>query len=166
MIGISKEDFREIFDKYYEPVRNFIYYKAGNMQLAEDLAQDAFFRIWEKREEIRKETVKALIYKIANNLFLNWIEHQNVILKFSVKDSPVALHESPEFELEMKEFDKKLQDAINSLDEKKRVVFLMNRIDKYTYREIAESQGITVKAVEKRMEKAIDHLKKHIQFKI
>ena len=166
MIGINRDDFREIFDRYYEPVRNFIYYKAGNMQVAEDIAQDAFFRIWEKREGIRKETVKALLYRTAGNLFLNWVQHRNVVLKFSSAERPEVLNESPEFEMEMKEFDRKLQDAINSLDEKKRVVFLMNRIDKLTYREIAENQGITVKAVEKRMEKALDQLRKYIDHRI
>ena len=65
----------------------------------------------------------------------------------------------------MKEFDLRLQNALALLDEKKRSVFLMNRIDELTYNQIAENLGITVKAVEKRMEKALAFLRKKMDMK-
>jgi RNA polymerase sigma-70 factor (family 1) len=166
MGGINQDDFKNIFNLWYEPVRNFLYYKTGDMQAAEDLTHDAFLKIWEKRTAIKIETVKSLLFRIANNSFLNRLDHHKVILKFSGNYKPELVSESPEFEMEVKEFDKKLQDAINGLDNKKRIVFLMNRVEKFTYKEIAESQGITVKAVEKRMAKALAYLKKNIEINI
>jgi RNA polymerase sigma-70 factor (family 1) len=166
MGGINQTDFENIFNTWYEPVRNFLYFKSGNMHAAEDLAQDVFLKIWEKRSDIKIETVKSLLYTIANNLFLNRQDHKKVFLKFSVQFQPGILNEGPDFEMELKEFDLKLQAAINSLDDKKRTVFLMNRIEKLTYNQIAENLGITVKAVEKRMEKALTFLKQHIEYKI
>ncbi|HEX3009908.1 MAG TPA: sigma-70 family RNA polymerase sigma factor [Bacteroidales bacterium] len=166
MIGINQADFDDIFKNLYVPIRNFIYYKSGNVEFSEDIAQDAFLKIWEKREEIRPETVKQLLYTTANNLFLNKLERQKVSFNFRSSFKNDKLAESPEFELEMKEFDARLQTAIASLDDKKRTVFLMNRIDKLTYWQIAESLDITVKAVEKRMEKALAFLKKEINMNI
>jgi RNA polymerase sigma-70 factor (ECF subfamily) len=166
MIGINQADFDDIFKNWYVPIRNFIYYKSGNIELSEDVAQDAFLKIWEKREEIRPEIVKQLLYTTANNLFLNKLERQKVSFNFRSSFKNDKLAESPEFELEMKEFDARLQRAIASLDDKKRTVFLMNRIDKLTYWQIAENLDITVKAVEKRMEKALAFLKKEINMNI
>lgn len=167
MGGINQIEFENIFNTWYNPIRNFIYYKTGNKQAAEDIAQETFLKVWEKRETIKTETVKSLVYTIANNIFLNQLEHQKVHLKFTVKFKPNDIvKENPEYEMEVKEFDKKLHCAINGLDEKKRIVFLMNRIEKYTYNQIAENLGITVKAVEKRMEKALAYLRKEIEMNV
>ncbi|MDG2450070.1 MAG: sigma-70 family RNA polymerase sigma factor, partial [Saprospiraceae bacterium] len=97
---------------------------------------------------------------VANNLFLNQIQHQKVVLKFESRGHSERNDETPQFILEESEFKKKLEGAISSLPEDQRTVFLMNRIDKKKYREIAEIVGISVKAVEKRMHKALTHLRK------
>jgi RNA polymerase sigma-70 factor (ECF subfamily) len=166
MAGINQIEFDQIFGKWYDPIRNFLYYKTGDVQIAEDLAQDVFLRLWEKRDDVKLETVKSLLYTIANNLFLNSVSHQKVVLNFASNFIAEGSAESPDFELEMKEFDNRLQKAISSLDEKQRTVFLMNRIDGLTYNQIAEAIGLTVKAVEKRMEKALATLRKQIDNKI
>jgi RNA polymerase sigma-70 factor (ECF subfamily) len=74
--------------------------------------------------------------------------------------------ETPEFELEVKEFDRKLQRVLSELSEKSRTVFLMNRMDQMTYNEIAQNLDISVKAVEKRMKKALEFVRKEIEQKI
>jgi RNA polymerase sigma-70 factor (ECF subfamily) len=155
MAGINQIEFDQIFEEWYNPVRNFIYYKSGDLQIAEDITQDAFLKIWEKRESIKILTVKSLLYKIAGNMFLNRQEHKKVLFKF-INDYQVnEFSDAPDYELEMKEF-----------DEKNRVVFLMNRIDDLTYNEIAMNMGLSVKAVEKRMGKALSFLKEKLDVKI
>lgn len=165
-IGISKNDFDQIFNNWYEPVRNYIYYKSGDIQLSEDIAQDAFLKIWEKRENIVMHTAQNLVFKIAGNLFLNRMNHQKVNYNFVAEYSGNDRTESADFDLEMKEFDQKLQQALADLDDKKRTVFLMNRIDELTYSQIASALGITVKAVEKRMGKTLEILRKKIDMNI
>jgi RNA polymerase sigma-70 factor (family 1) len=166
MAGISQIEFDQIFIEWYNPLRNSMYYKTGDMQAAEDLVQDTFLKIWEKKETINPETVKSLIYKIANNLFLNRIEHEKVSFRFVTEYSGNDLSNAPDFELEMKDFDNKLQSSLGELDEKSRSVFLMNRIDELTYAQIADNLGLSVKAVEKRMSKAIAFLKERLDVKI
>jgi RNA polymerase sigma-70 factor (family 1) len=166
MQGINQAEFDQIFNSWYDPVRNFLYYKTGDVQVAQDLAQEAFLKIWEKRDGIKTETVKNLLFTIANNLFLNRLEHQKVTFKFANNYQGKTMAEAPDYELEMKEFDQKLQQALADLDDKKRTVFLMNRIDEFTYNEIAENLGLSVKAVEKRMEKALAFLRKRIEMNI
>ena len=57
--------------------------------------------------------------------------------------------------MEFSEFDLTIQQAISKLSEGQREVFLLNRIEKKTYNEIAELLEVSVKAVEKRMHKAL-----------
>jgi RNA polymerase sigma-70 factor (family 1) len=166
MAGLSQQEFDRIFLDWYAQLRNFIYYKTGDIQVAEDIVQDTFLKVWERRESIRTDTVKSLLYTIANNLFLNRIDHEKVLLKFTADYSLNEFSSAPDFELEMREFDEKLQRSLSDLDEKSRVVFLMNRIDDMTYREIAQNLGLSQKAVEKRMGKALAFLKDKLNMKI
>ncbi len=163
MLGINQAEFDVIFNRWYNPVRNFLYYKTGDVQAAQDIAQETFLKLWEKRETIKTETVKHLLFTIANNLFLNKLEHQKVAFNFRNSARLNTTSEAADFNLEMKEFDHKLQKALADLDDKKRTVFLMNRIDEFTYNEIAENLGLSVKAVEKRMEKALSFLRKRME---
>ena len=167
MPGIEINEFTELFNQLYQPVRNFVYYKTGDRDVADDISQDTFSKIWEKRETIRIETVRKLAYTIASNLCKNRFEHQRVALEFAGnKYISGGNAESPEFEMELKEFNDKLKSAINRLNEKNRTVFLMNRIDGLTYGEIAENLNLSEKAIEKRMKNALDELKKTIEYKI
>ncbi|MFK7922930.1 MAG: RNA polymerase sigma factor [Bacteroidia bacterium] len=151
--------FKSLYDDYYESVRNYLYYKSGNMPLAEDLTQEAFTILWKKRNSINPEKARSYLYTIANNLFLNEVKHQKVVLRFQQRPQRSIAFESPQFIMEEDEFRQKLENAIAALPEKNRIVFLMNRIEKLTYREIAERLELSVKAVEKRMHKALLELR-------
>ena len=69
----------------------------------------------------------------------------------------------PEFQYREKEFQQELNNAINKLTDKEREVFLLNRIEKKKYREIAKLLDISVKTVEMRMSSALLFLRKHIK---
>ena len=152
--------FQSIFVEQAERLRNFLYYKTGNLQQAEDLMQDAFGKLWENCAKVLLEKAKSFLFTVANNLFLNQVEHQKVVLKFEKRGHSQQSNLTPQFLLEEAEFKKRLENAISALPEGQRVVFLMNRIDKKKYREIAKELAISVKAVEKRMHKALAALRK------
>lgn len=152
--------FQTIYLKQAASLRNFLYYKIGNLQQAEDLMQETFGKLWENCAKVIAEKAKAYLFAIGSNLFLNQVAHQKVVLKFENKKHSQASNLTPQFLLEEEEFRQRLQSAISALPEGQRLVFLMNRIDKKKYREIAEELEISVKAVEKRMHQALVALRK------
>lgn len=162
----GKSWFKKVFDENYQYILNYLFYLSGDMELSEDLVQDVFLQLWEKRAEVKEETLKSYLFTIAKNCFLKNIRRQKYDLKFRSTYFEKIENESPSFILELKEFDIKLQQAIASLPEKSRVVFLMNRMDGITYREIAENLGVTVKAVEKQMSKALMILRQKLEVKL
>jgi RNA polymerase sigma-70 factor (family 1) len=158
----SKSWFENIFNLNYQVILNYLFYLSGDSGLSEDLVQDVFLQLWEKRDEVKDETVRAFLFTIARNSFLKSTRRQKYDLKFRSEYFIENEHESPEYLMEMKEFDRKLQEVIAALPEKSRVVFLMNRMDGITYREIAESLGVTVKAVEKQMSRALSIIREKL----
>ncbi len=161
MGNICKEEvYKRLYFEHSTYLRNFLYYKSGDMSLAEDLAQDAYIKLWENCKKVSLEKAKSYLFTVANNLFLNKVSRNKVALKFANQAKPESIDVSdPHYILQASEFKKRLEDAISALPENQRVVFLMNRIDKKKYREIAEELDISVKAVEKRMHKALASLR-------
>ncbi|MCA1919270.1 MAG: sigma-70 family RNA polymerase sigma factor [Flavobacterium piscis] len=155
--------FSSFFKSQIKSLRNFLFYKFGNMQQAEDLAQEAFVKLWQNCSAVPLEKAKSYIYTIANNSSLNQIAHQKVVLRYEKNFTGLdKTNENPEYILEEKQFQTKLLKAIEKLNEKQRTAFLMHRIDGKKYSEIAVDLNISVKAVEKRIHLALLSLRKEI----
>ncbi len=162
----GKSWFKHTFDKNYQHVLNYLFYLSGDAELSEDLAQDVFLLLWDKRLQIDDKTLRSYLFTIARNSFLKSIRRRKYDLKFRSELLENFETESPDYLLEMKEFDQKLQESLAALPERCRVIFLMNRMDGFTYREIAEALDISVKAVEKQMSKALSILREKIGGKL
>lgn len=164
----TRNDLKMLYDEYFESIRGFLYYKCGDVDLADDLVQETFIKVWNMRDEIKMETVKSLLYTIANNMLINHFNHQKVVREHQKSANPGSSSkaDSPQFQMEEAEFEAKLNNAIAKLPEDCREVFLMNRIDKLKYAEIAERLNLSVKAIEKRMSKTIGLLKESLGMKI
>lgn len=156
----EEKNFNFLFREHYEAVRNHMYYKCGDMDQAEDLVQNAFVELWKRCADVLFKKAKSYIYRACHNSFLNQIAHKKVVMKFEKTSNQRDMNqESPEYLMEVDEFKEKLERAISNLPPKEREVFLLSRIDKKTYKEISEVIGITVKAVERRMSKALLQLR-------
>jgi len=151
----QESTYRRLFMELAERLRNYLYYHCGNAQAAEDLAQEAFIRLWEHCKKVPPEKAKAFVYRVGFNLMLDMAKHKKVVRKFETARQEHSGPDDPHFQVEQHEFEERLWAVIRSMPEKNRVVFLMNRLDGMTYKQIAEAIGVTDKAVEKRMQKAL-----------
>lgn len=163
--GICEESvFSRFFAAHIKALRNYLYFKYGNEEQANDMAQDAFIKVWENCRNIPQDKAKSFLYTVANNASLNQIAHQKVVLRYAqTANHEHADHVNPEYMVEEDQFKDKLEKAIGSLTEAQRTAFLLNRIEGKKYHEIAEMLGISVKAVEKRISGALASLREQIE---
>lgn len=155
----EERTFNRIFNTHSRAIFKYIYYKYGNEEKAHDAVQEAFTRLWEHCKEVLPEKARSFVYTVANNLYLNTIKAEKIRLKYASLHVSHATDVSPEYLYEENEFKVRLEKAINDLPEGQRTVFLLHRIDGKKYSEIAEMEGVSVKAIEKRMHLALKSLK-------
>jgi RNA polymerase sigma factor (sigma-70 family) len=155
---LRKEDLKQIYGQYAKAIRSYLYYRSGNEEIANDLTQDTFVKLWEGNYQLQPNKIKALLYKIAGGLFVDYLRKQKTEADY-VEYFHLKLKESSKQEDQAEIYRQKCKTALSSLTEKERTVFLMNRMDGMIYKEIAEYLEISVKAVEKRMSNALKKLK-------
>jgi RNA polymerase sigma factor (sigma-70 family) len=160
---VTKEQFKNLFDLYFEDIRRYLYYRCGDTVLSTDLAQDTFMRIWEKQMDVQADRDKGLLYKIAGDLFVSHTRREGLrkaapdMIRFEQQ------YQTPEEEMQFRELQKKYEQVLMKLPENQRLVFLMSRTEELSYQEIATRLSLSVKAVEKRMSGALTRLRKELK---
>ena len=160
---MTKEEFKIIYDLYFDNIRSYIYYRSGNEELATDIAQEAFIKVWEKQFDYHPNRTKSLLYKIALDHYITHFRKGKVEAKYLNEVKLVSVDGIEDNSLEYKELKSRYEKTLAKLPEKQREVFLMSRLEELTYKEIAERLEIGVKAVEKRMSLALGVLKREIK---
>ncbi len=152
--------FDATFLKVAPRLRNYLYYRCGERETAADFVQEAFLRLWENCGKVNPDKASAWLYRVAENLLFKRSARARVVRKYEWRHEGLQSSvESPYDTLAEREFAERLRSAIAALPDGAREVFLLNRIDGMKYREIADLLGISQKAVEKRMHRALVSLR-------
>ena len=156
---MTQEEFKKLFEMHFAQVRNYVLYRSGDAEVATDIAQETFLKIWEKQQEVRTEKVKGLLFKMAGDLFVSHYRKEKLSYQFFNYFIVNEVSQTPEEIYSFKQLKGKYEKALEKMKDKPRIVFLMSRLEGLKYPEIAELLGISVKAVEKRMKQALEHLR-------
>ncbi len=157
---LTHKEFKILFDTYFESVRRFIYYRCGDTEVATDVSQETFMKLWEKQLYPEEGKEIALMFKIASNIFISKTRRNQTAANYQKSMVLDYASDSPHDQLEYSELKKKYEDALQILTDKQRTVFLLSRVEELSYLEMAQRLDISVKAVEKRMGQALASLRK------
>lgn len=153
--------FKELYHLYYEPLYRFAWRYIRDSELALDLVQETFTRLWIKRQTLDiDKPIKPYLFRIIHNLAIDHVRKQ------TVRDEAMHLLEINDFhedDHDGNETVETVQKIVQSLPEGQQEVFRMNRYEGLKYVEIANILGISVKAVEKRMSKALHTLRNELK---
>lgn len=150
-----------MFRKYYAYLCKTVVRVLSDEHTAEDLAQEVFFDVWRKRDDISVNTsLRGYLRRAAMNKTLNFIRDRKIKWddedKLAVKASEET---SAELELEGQDLERSIHEAIDLLPERCRLVFTLSRFEEMTNQQIADELTISVKTVENQMTKALKMLK-------
>ena len=155
MDSISKNTmitFHEIYENYSQDVYRYACWLCGSADDADDITSETFARAWVGKDAIRTETVKAYLFAIARNLYLQDYRKRKrqTDLSDSVADSSPAPDRLAESRLEL---DRAMQ-AIQALSEAERTALLLRVQHELSYEEIARTMQLPLTTVKVKIHRA------------
>ncbi len=119
-------------------------------------------KLWQKDLDFEEPGTKSLLYKMASDAFVSYYRKTQIAARYEESMELRVETSNPLEKLEYKEMHDRYVASLNEMNNNQREVFLMNRSEEMTYKEIAEQLDISVKAVEKRMSQALSFLRERL----
>lgn len=167
MIDGDEKAFKYFFDTYYDDLCNFVNSYLRDEPLSEDIVQNIFVYLWEKKDSLPFNcSIKSYLYTASKNKSLNHlrdVQNKNKIMAEFFAQPDIFSNEKADQFLEFEELKSIISNAIEVLPQKCKTIYKLSRDDGLTNKEIAESLGITVKTVENQMTIAIRKIKDFLQ---
>jgi RNA polymerase sigma-70 factor (ECF subfamily) len=180
MLRVRDDDptaFPNLVEIYQSRLVGVLNHLLGNMEEAEDLAQEVFLRVYRNRKKYTPTAkFSTWLFTIANNLALNALRNRQrrPLVPLEVHDSgPLGprpqeqlvqdRNQSPSHFLNHRELAERIRNALESLNERQKMAVVLNKFEDMGYAEIAEVMGLTTKAVKSLLSRARCRLREVLQ---
>lgn len=162
----DKRSFKKLFETYYLPLLQFAYRYVNCRTVAEGVVQDVFLWVWENRRSWEVQgKLKTYLFRAVKHQAIDYLRHERTRDKYQQQFSETQVQSvSPETpaENEKSAFMKAVQELIEELPQRPRMVYKLSRLEGLTYREIAEVLDISPKTVESHISRALDYLRTNL----
>jgi len=163
----DKDSFKKLYLQYHPVLFRFVVSRVHDKDLAEDIVQDTFIRVWRIRRSLASDkSFFSLIAKISSNLSKDYFKHEAVRSRHQEDITELYGQQSDTLEksLETVFMQENILNIVHRyLPLKQRTIFLLNRIEGKTNQEIAEILGISLRTVENQLYRALKTLRKKIK---
>ena len=161
--NITHNSLRQLFEQHFDPLCRFLACYTSDHMTIEDVVQDVFVNMWEKREELQIESPKTYLYSSARNRMLNYLreeKRQNTLLEQWVQSELEKKQGEECFNID--EFSRLAEIAIDNLPDKCRQIFNLSKKRNLTYKQIAGKLDISIKTVESQMGIALRKIREQL----
>lgn len=160
----NQSAFDSLYLFYAPKVREFVFRLLKNLGEAEDVTQNIFLRVWEKRRELGgTRSLRSYLYTMARNAVFDIFSHSIVEDKYMQEhiNSAAERRDAPLSEkIETEELALLIAVAVDRMPEQRRRVFSLSRYEELSNKEIAERLNLSVKTVERHMTAALSQLRR------
>jgi len=148
--------FQQLYEQYAKDVYRFSFWLSGNADDAKDITSETFVKVWTSAPEIRSASVKAYLFTIARNIFLQTKRKKGLFspLNDDAADEIILPDRNAEIRSEL---EVTLQ-AMQSLSEIDRTILIMRAQDELSYEEIAQATGLSLSSVKVKLFRAREKL--------
>nr|WP_255452834.1 RNA polymerase sigma-70 factor [Aquimarina sp. RZ0] len=159
----NSQVFELIFKKYFKPLVAYAHSYISDIDIAQDLTQDIFLKLYEKRSTIEIHTsLKAFLYTSIRNRCFDYIKTNNIHKKHKDQLQIVSSLNNIDDEdpmLQRAELYVKIHEAIKSLPDQNQKIFKLSRLNGMTNQEIADELQISKRTVETHISNALKKIK-------
>ena len=154
----KEEAYEYLFKVYYPRLKNYVLHYLKDDELAEDVLQNSMIKLFENRRRIKSQDAAAFLFIIVRNECLNELKVINKKRQYTEEINDYKeietlyntnLLNDPAHRMLYQELDSILNNAIERLPHKAKVIYMMSRIEGKTNKEIAAAMNLSIKAVEK-----------------
>jgi RNA polymerase sigma factor (sigma-70 family) len=153
--------------RYYAPLASFFRKRTRDTAEVQDLVQQVFLRLAQYREIDKIRNAEGFIFQTASNALKDHFRNSAVRNRYSKEQIEISggcgSDFSPERVLQGRESVAQLAGALRQLPERTRDVLMLRCFEGLKHAEIARLQGISVRAVEKHIERALTHLSSTVE---
>lgn len=145
-MGVEAEHFKQKFLPFHPKLFRIACALVGNKSDAEDILQDAYFKLWNKRNELPEiENPEAFCVTLVRNLCLDFLRSPRAGRRETEIEevTSLATDSSPEKELETKDKEQQIRQLINRLPDNQRQVIRLRGIDDCSMDEIEQITGLS-----------------------
>lgn len=152
----------KLYQYFHGKLFRFVRTLVRQAEVAEEIVEDLFVKLWEKRPVLREiENLQVYLYVAARNRSLNYLDWKSRDIISYVEMYPIdipASPESPDSLLMTKEMSARINQAVDALPARCKLIFKLVREEKMKYREVAEVLDISVRTVDSQMTIAMKKL--------
>jgi RNA polymerase sigma-70 factor (ECF subfamily) len=169
----DKEAFEIIFREYFHVLHEYAIFYIGNPQLAEDIVQDVFIKIWDSRDRLGiHSSLKGYLYRSVHNHCIQYIRHKKVeknhhALQKAKLEEAILMNrlffESGISKLFENDIESLVDEAISDLPGKTREIYILSRHKYLSNKEISKKVKLTEKSVEYHITRALEFLRKYLK---
>jgi len=156
--------FNEVFKGYYNNVKHYIKDFVKSADVAEELTQEVFIRLWEVKERVDLEkNFSSFLFRIAHNLSLKYIKKKLREDSYLVEMAHDGESATTEDEYMNRELMQRIDDAVEELSEQRKKIYHMSITDGDSIEDIAEKLHINPRTVSNTLRLAINEIKEKIK---
>jgi len=167
-----EESFRELVERHKKTVINIAFRFTADEVVAEDIAQEVFFRIWEHRKSYAPSArFSTYLYRVTMNQCISEYRlrrrHREVHIQPSEDSTYFDLPsdaDSPSRNIEENELAEQVKEAVSALPENQRMALILCKFENLPYAEIAAVMGISLEAVKALLVRARATLRRKLSF--
>ena len=164
--GGDRAAFAALYTFYLPALVKYIYLFTKSSELSEEIVQDVFVKIWEKKENlVTVQSFQAYSFKSAKNALLDHFRKEQTESNYFSRNIPFSeeSEEQTDGNLIYGQYYQLAQEAINRLPEKRRQIFELKTIDDLSLDEIADQLAISKSVVKKQLYAATDFVKEYLR---
>jgi RNA polymerase sigma-70 factor (family 1) len=150
---------RVLYERYVKKLYSLAFYKTKSREAAEEIVQEVFIKLWEKRDSQQIEHLESYLFTALKYQIINYLRKIISEKKTSSVQNDLILATAPDHSLSVEEIKTTMEQSILQLPEKTRQIFVLSRYDQQSHREIAERLDLSEKSVEYHITQALKHLR-------
>lgn len=166
-----EEIFKSLYEKYFSKLNIYALSILHRQEIAEEIVSDVFVNIWLKREKLLlDDNLQSYLFRSVHNKCIDYlrsqksVKNQKTVELYSLLDDEIFAESNFVIEKIFSEnLEQTIQQAINKLPERRREIFLLNRMENLSYQQIADKLSISINSVKTQISRSIEFLQNEIK---